>query len=687
MRCGARSRPATSPWCASSRRGWWAPTTVAAPRSTPWPGAGATARPPSWPSRSARSIARSSCTSAPTATSTPPACSATPAAIARPVSCSSACSRWPPATIAPRRTCGSARSSRAAAPTPTPRATCKRPRAWRPIASRRCASWWWCWRRWSCATPPATCSRNCAARRPTSRPTSTATCGRGARPRRRRRRARPSSSPAATASSACSAPAPPAGCSSPTTRSAGAWWRSLLHGGGARGGPAFERFGREARVAAALRHPSLVEIYDVALEHGVLVMEYLPGGSLAQRLGVGERFTEAAVRRLGLELLAGLEVAHHRGVVHRDVKPANVFFDARGTGKLGDFGVAHLVDLGQTQTGGLIGTLAYMSPEQITGAPITVAADLYALGVTLFEALTGRLPFLGPDYVAQHLGEVAPLPSTIRPELGPGWDGLLEALLRKAPGERPALTAARAALEGLAASGPAVMLPRPRARPSSVGPVATPTEEPAAEVARYQHETALGRTEVSRLARAVDRVLDRSVVIERFDDSEPGRAALARVRTMAAASSPFVQRALAWDHAERTAVFEAPAGAPWADAVIDPSPAPLGRLLKRLARALGALHELGVAHAALTPTTIVVDDGHIPTLLAAGLGAPTPATPADDVAAIVALVTARLGLAPTWPALAAALAPGIDAPFSPGADGAALYAALDRLEVARLRAG
>ena len=116
---------------------------------------------------------------------------------------------------------------------------------------------------------------------------------------------------------------------------------------------------------------------------------------------------------MALDIIGGLEAAHHRGVVHRDVKPANIFFDARGTAKLGDFGVAHLVDLGQTQTGGLIGTLAYMSPEQITGAPISIAADLYALGVTLFEALTGRLPFLGPDFVAQHLGEAPPPASAV----------------------------------------------------------------------------------------------------------------------------------------------------------------------------------------------------------------------------------------------------------------------------------
>src|SRR5262249_38992427 len=145
---------------------------------------------------------------------------------------------------------------------------------------------------------------------------------------------------------------------------------------------------------------------------------------------------------------------------------ANVFFDARGTAKLGDFGVAHLVDLGQTQTGGLIGTLAYMSPEQITGASISVAADLYALGVTLFEAITGRLPFLGPDFVAQHLGEPPPAASAAGEGVAAGWDPILAGLLVKNPQDRTATLAdLRRQLEQLDLGGQ----PRigPRARPAS----------------------------------------------------------------------------------------------------------------------------------------------------------------------------------------------------------------------------
>jgi TolB-like protein/Tfp pilus assembly protein PilF len=104
-----------------------------------------------------------------------------------------------------------------------------------------------------------------------------------------------------------------------------------------------------------------------------------------------------AVRRLVADVLAGLEAAHRRGVIHRDIKPANIFYDARGTGKIGDFGVAHLLDLGQTQTGGLIGTLAYMSPEQLMADTIDARSDIFSLGVLIYEMATGKRPFDGPN--------------------------------------------------------------------------------------------------------------------------------------------------------------------------------------------------------------------------------------------------------------------------------------------------
>jgi tRNA A-37 threonylcarbamoyl transferase component Bud32/tetratricopeptide (TPR) repeat protein len=469
----------------------------------------------------------------------------------------------------------------------------------------------------------------------------------------------------------------------------------VMHAADARGSAAYERFLREARVALALRHPSLVEVYEVSVEHGLLVMEYMPGGSLAQRIAGGP-MVAALVKRMALELIAGLEMAHHRGVVHRDIKPANVFFDARGTAKLGDFGVAHLLDLGQTQTGGLIGTLAYMSPEQITGAPLTITADLYALGVTLFEAVTGRLPFLGPDFVAQHLGEDAPAPTTVRDGLASGWDAILGGLLTKSPDERtPSITALRAQLDALDLGGRPLVLPIRDRRDSLSGAIAelVPADPatPDAPRARYQFETPLGQTALSRLVRAVDTNLDRSVVIERFDDGELADAALARARALGGASSPFVQRALSLDRATRTAVFEAPAGAPFGD--LTPGALAAGdvlRMIKRLARAIASLHERGVAHGGIAATTVVVDDGAVPTLMAAGLGPPPEAaTPEGDVAAVISLAAVLAQCAPTLPALARAMVPPHAAPpvLAAPADGEALYGAVDAIEIALLRAG
>jgi len=466
----------------------------------------------------------------------------------------------------------------------------------------------------------------------------------------------------------------------------------MFFAAGSRGGAAYERFVREARLASTLRHPSLVEVYDVSVERGFLVMEYLPGGSLAQRLASGGRLTPVQARRMALDVIGGLEAAHHRGVVHRDVKPANVFFDARGTAKLGDFGVAHLVDLGQTQTGGLIGTLAYMSPEQITGAPISIAADLYALGITLFEAVTGRLPFLGPDFVAQHLGEPAPSASAVAAELATdlaaGWDAILGELLVKNPNDRtPTLGDLRQQLEALDLGGQPRLGPR-RKHTTGTHSIIELAEEGEARP-RYQFETPLGQTAISQLARAVDTVLDRSVVIERFDASDEALRALDRARLLGRAQSPFVQRALSLDRAARIAVFEAPAGASIADAPPHLPPAETVRMLKRLARAAAAIHEVGGSHGAISPRTIVVDDSAVPTVMAAGLGPVAESRPQDDVAAIIAVVAELAGAEPAFDALARMLIDEVGAVlpgFAPPVDGESLYAAADAIDIAVLAA-
>ncbi|HEY4179325.1 MAG TPA: protein kinase [Kofleriaceae bacterium] len=462
----------------------------------------------------------------------------------------------------------------------------------------------------------------------------------------------------------------------------------MFFAAGARGGAAYERFVREARLASTLRHPSLVEVYDVSVEKGFLVMEFLPGGSLAQRLAAGERFAPVQLRRMALDVIGGLEAAHHRGVVHRDVKPANVFFDARGTAKLGDFGVAHLVDLGQTQTGGLIGTLAYMSPEQITGAPITIAADLYALGITLFEAVTGRLPFLGPDFVAQHLGEDAPLASSTNAEVAPGWDPILAGLLVKNPRERTGtLAELRSQLEALDLGARPMFGPRPRrdSRPHSIVKLAEEGEVKP----RYQFETPLGSTPISQLSRGVDTVLDRSIVIERFNDSDDATKALERMRLLGRVQSPFVQRALSLDRAARQAVFEAPSGASLQDALPHLPPPETVRLLKRLARAAAAIHELGGSHGAIGLRTVVLDDGASPTVMAAGLGVAADSQPLDDVTAIITLIAGIVGAQATFADVARSVTDSVGAKlpeYPVPVDGETLYAAADAVDIAVLAA-
>jgi serine/threonine-protein kinase len=461
----------------------------------------------------------------------------------------------------------------------------------------------------------------------------------------------------------------------------------MFFASGARGGAAYERFVREARLASTLRHPSLVEVYDVSVERGFLAMEYLPGGSLAHRLAGGERMPANQIRAMAMDIISGLEAAHHRGVVHRDVKPANIFFDARGTAKLGDFGVAHLVDLGQTQTGGLIGTLAYMAPEQITGAPISIAADLYALGITLFEVVTGRLPFLGPDFVAQHLGEEAPRASTVADGIMPGWDPLLAGLLVKNPRERTATLAdLRRQLEALDLGGPRVA---PRAKRSSAPHSIAQLAQEDEVGPRYQFETPLGQTPVSQLVRAVDTVLDRSVVIERFLDTDEATQALERARLLARAQSPFVQRALSLDRGARAMVYEAPAGASLADSTPQLPIAETLRVLKRLARGAAAIHVLGGSHGAIAPRTVVLDDGAVPTIMAAGLGAVTPSQPLDDVNALVAVIAMVVGCEPTFSAFAAEVCAQVGAnvpPYATPTDGESLYAAADALDIAVLGA-
>jgi serine/threonine-protein kinase len=422
----------------------------------------------------------------------------------------------------------------------------------------------------------------------------------------------------------------------------------LLASAHSRNSEGYQRFVREAKLAKNLRHVNLIEIYDFSADLGFLVMEFMRGGSLDEKLK--KKMPATAIRRFCLDVLSGLEVAHQRGIIHRDIKPANIFFDARGSAKIGDFGVAHLQDLGQTQTGGLIGTLAYMSPEQITGAPLTIAADLYGVGVTLFEALTARLPFQGPDFVAQHLGEEPPLPSEVS-DCDESWDELVMKLLAKNPGDRyDSIESLRRDLQALSLDDESKPLMMPKAghgpRPGTSVRMAavTPEEEDEKEdKPRYAFETALGTTSRSELSRAIDTVLNRSVIIERYNEPlEEEREN--RLYALARGGGPFLQRALGYERKPGVAIFEAPTGSPIGELDEPLSTRLATRLLKRLARAVAPLHENERAHGSLSGGTILLDERGHPTVLVCGLEAPKmPPSPELDVEEIIKVIAKSVG--------------------------------------------
>ncbi|MEA2242811.1 MAG: eukaryotic-like serine/threonine-protein kinase [Solirubrobacteraceae bacterium] len=209
------------------------------------------------------------------------------------------------------------------------------------------------------------------------------------------------------------------------------------------------RFQREARMAAQVSsHPHVVTIYDIG-EHGddaFIVMEHFSGGTVADRLRTARETGSTVDRDTALRWLrdaaAGLDVAHAAGIVHRDVKPANLLLDTRGRVAVADFGIARLADDTQmTQTGQVLGTAAYLSPEQALGRPATPASDRYALAVVAYELLSGQRPFEGGPPAAQlrqHVEEPPPRASEAEPELPSAVDGALVRGLAKDPDDRPA---------------------------------------------------------------------------------------------------------------------------------------------------------------------------------------------------------------------------------------------------------
>src|SRR3954470_19370607 len=255
-----------------------------------------------------------------------------------------------------------------------------------------------------------------------------------------------------------------------------------------------ERFTREARIAAALQHPNIVTVYDAGELDGLLylAMQYIQGSDLSAVLRTEHRLRPYRAIDVIRQVASALDAAHAMGLIHRDVKPANVLIEGR-TAFLTDFGLTKRLDGEHTEltrVGDVVGTIHYVAPEQIEGAQVSARSDVYSLGCLLFHCLTGQVPFARDTDVAviyAHLSEDPPKLSALRPELPEGLDAVMAKALDKSPERRfPAcgdlINAARAVID---AAGPLSETSPPR--------TATEREEVVAAIEETRDAAAAAR--------------------------------------------------------------------------------------------------------------------------------------------------------------------------------------------------
>ena len=240
------------------------------------------------------------------------------------------------------------------------------------------------------------------------------------------------------------------------------------------------RFRREAQVLATLAHENVMRVYDYGEDEAgpFMALEWLHGGTLEERLTQGP-LPPAETSRIARGIAAGLAQLHDRGLVHRDLKPANVLFDEEGRPKLGDFGLARRVAGAGTLTeaGTVLGTAAYLSPEQAAAEPVGPTSDVYSFGVILFRMLTGALPFVADEPLAllnMHRHAPPPAVAELRPDTSPELAALTEAALRKDPAQRPA--DGNALLAALSGEAPTMLITPADTAVTRVVPAPVPQE-------------------------------------------------------------------------------------------------------------------------------------------------------------------------------------------------------------------
>jgi serine/threonine protein kinase/formylglycine-generating enzyme required for sulfatase activity len=395
------------------------------------------------------------------------------------------------------------------------------------------------------------------------------------------------------------------------------------------------RFLDEARAASIVRHPGLVQIFDFGhTEDGAayLLMEFLDGGSLRQRLQAHGALPPGTAARLAHQIADALCACHRHGIIHRDLKPENIMLvrDPAAVGgeraKVLDFGIAKFLaaEVARTRSGVVLGSAAYMAPEQCRGErALTAAADVYALGVMLYELLSGETPFTGPRaaLLQLHLFEAPP---PIGDEAPPALQDLVQRMLRKPPALRPAMADVAAALAEAAEAlpvfdppppGSAAALPSPATRS---GPALALVPTPPQEFDEYRILRPLGQGGMGQVFLGQDTLLDRPVAIKFIAAADPDATARERLLTEARAIARL-------RHPNVVGIYRVGevAGRPYLayefvrGDPLDrlPRPMPWERALAigiGLARGLGAAHRQGVLHRDIKPhNAILCEDGEV----------------------------------------------------------------------------
>jgi eukaryotic-like serine/threonine-protein kinase len=301
-----------------------------------------------------------------------------------------------------------------------------------------------------------------------------------------------------------------------------------------------ERFRREAKSAAGLNHPNVVGVFDRGEHEGTyyIAMEFLTGRTLKDIVTAEAPLPQERVIDIGTQILEAAGFAHRHGVIHRDFKPHNVIVDDLGHAKVTDFGIARAGASEMTETGSIMGTAQYLSPEQAQGHAVTATSDIYSIGVMLYEMLAGRLPFEGDSAVAvalKHLSEQPPPISQWRPDVHPALEAVVMAALAKDPAQRwqsaedlaAALEAARAQIESGNHGGQDTAAFAPIAMPADdataathvagAAPVLAPVSDPAVERERRWPWFAIGLLTLALIGALLYVILSGTLTAEKKD--------------------------------------------------------------------------------------------------------------------------------------------------------------------------